>query len=413
MGMLDYAVVGGRRPGLPELRRFLEPVAQRLELADDGVDVVAEGTARRSLSARSPTARRRGRRPRRAGRSSRRRRSRASWATVRSAGPRVELGLERGGRLLQVGRRALPRSPPARRSTRAHVGSSAWMRGHVELAPAPRRGRCRAWRSPSTRARRRRRRRATSARRSRTGPGCVVRTARLERARGRPGPSERSPATDRASRDGSIGSSPLLAAERDRRRGRPGRRTHGGGGEHGQPAQDGGRRAHPGQQQRRRRRDRIGHRRRARLRSMPRLRGASEVGDHGGEHLVDARRVAGVVGGRVGGLGDAAEHAQVGVLAVGDGEDAHRACRSGPRCRSQSGRAGALRSLLRSSSFLPSVSSTTALMRAGSKFCLDGVVRRRGRRCRAACPRWASRLWIVVAIWRPLSPMRPIGTRSR
>src|SRR5205823_8040902 len=62
---------------------------------------------------------------------------------------------------------------------------------------------------------------------------------------------------------------------------------------------------------------------RGRLRSM---RGSinSEVRDHGREDLVDARRVARVVRRRVGGLGDAPEHTQVGGLAIADGEDAYR-----------------------------------------------------------------------------------------
>src|SRR6266542_5773437 len=50
----------------------------------------------------------------------------------------------------------------------------------------------------------------------------------------------------------------------------------------------------------------------------------SEVGDHRGEDLVDAGRVGGIVGGAVGGLGDPLQRAEVGGVAVGDGEQPHR-----------------------------------------------------------------------------------------
>jgi len=49
-----------------------------------------------------------------------------------------------------------------------------------------------------------------------------------------------------------------------------------------------------------------------------------EVGDHGGEHLRNRCRIRGVVGGGVGGLGELPQHAEVGAVAVGDREQAHR-----------------------------------------------------------------------------------------
>ena len=51
---------------------------------------------------------------------------------------------------------------------------------------------------------------------------------------------------------------------------------------------------------------------------------ASEVADHGGEDLVDRRRVAGVVRRRPGRLGDRPQRQLVGVVAVGDREQPHR-----------------------------------------------------------------------------------------
>src|SRR5437870_6988433 len=102
--MLDGGRRWGHRPGLPELRRLLEPQPQRLELTHDGVDVVAQGPHRAAVGrverqldgagdglvelgveAAEAVERTLGHRP--------------------QPGPRVELCLERGGRLLQVGSR--------------------------------------------------------------------------------------------------------------------------------------------------------------------------------------------------------------------------------------------------------------------------------------------------------------------
>lgn len=51
----------------------------------------------------------------------------------------------------------------------------------------------------------------------------------------------------------------------------------------------------------------------------------SEVADDGGEHLGDRGRVGRVVRRRVGGLGQLAQHAEVGTVAVRDREQSHRA----------------------------------------------------------------------------------------
>ena len=317
--MLDGGRRGRHRPGLPELGRFLEPEAQRLELTHDGVDVVAQGRTALLSDALSDNS------IARATASSswasrRRRRSSAPWATVRS---RVPSRAAPGARRPSPAGRVAPRRGPARCARRR--ARPGWRPRRAR--PAPRRGRCPASRCPSTRARRRRRDRPR--RPAGRAPGPAAWCARRARsARGRPGPSEPDPATGRAAR---AGRSALPASSAGGRwpRARPTPR-------------------HPPRPRRARAR-RPGWRptprpasntadgdviasaiARGRLRSM-RWSIRSEVGDDGREHLVDARRVAGVVRRRVGRLRDAPEDAQVGVLAVGDGEDAHRASPR-PRC---------------------------------------------------------------------------------
>src|SRR5438477_11364000 len=103
-GMLDAGRRWGHRTGLSELRRFLEPQPQRLELTHDGVDIVAQGSHRAAV----------GRVERQldgAGDGLVELGVEAAEAVERALGhrsqphSRVELRLQRGRRLLQVGSR--------------------------------------------------------------------------------------------------------------------------------------------------------------------------------------------------------------------------------------------------------------------------------------------------------------------
>ena len=190
----------------------------------------------------------------------------SSWASRRrrrssAPGPPIAVGAAESSwawRAAAVSCRS-GRVAASRPSSARTPSSSRLDAGHVELAERLVEGVAALGDAPSTRARRRRRGRPTSASRSRTGPGCVVCTARRS-ARGRPGPSGPGLATDRPGRGGSIALLPLLLREGDGDAHRPGRGADGGGREQRHAGQDGGRRAHAGQQDRRRRRDRVGHR---------------------------------------------------------------------------------------------------------------------------------------------------------
>src|SRR3981081_4315413 len=104
--MLDGARRWWHRTGLPEVGRFLQPQAQRLELAHARVDVVAQGSHRAAV-------RRVERQLDGAGHGLVELGVEATQAVERALGHRseprgrVELGREGGGRLLQIGSRRL------------------------------------------------------------------------------------------------------------------------------------------------------------------------------------------------------------------------------------------------------------------------------------------------------------------